>query len=50
MAALKEAVEPSLLRDQGGRASYLEVLDAEQQLYPAEGALAETPAINSSQS
>ena len=42
VAALKEAVELSLLRYQGGRATYLDVLDAEQQLYPAEDALAQT--------
>ncbi|HKE12553.1 MAG TPA: efflux transporter outer membrane subunit [Myxococcota bacterium] len=40
--ALKEAVELSLLRYRGGRASYLDVLDAEQNLYPAEVALAQT--------
>lgn len=42
VVALKEAVALSLLRSQGGRASYLDVLDAEQQLYPAEDALAVT--------
>jgi len=42
VTALKEAVELSLLRYRGGRASYLDVLDAEQQLYPAEVALAQT--------
>ena len=42
VAALKEAVELSLLRYRGGRATYLDVLDAEQQLYPAEDALAQT--------
>ena len=41
LAALKEAVELSLLRYRGGRATYLDVLDAEQQLYPAEDALAQ---------
>jgi multidrug efflux system outer membrane protein len=40
--ALKDAVELSLLRYRGGRASYIDVLDAEQQLYPAEVALAQT--------
>jgi multidrug efflux system outer membrane protein len=42
VAALKEAVELSLLRYRGGRANYLDVLDAQQQLYPAEDALAQT--------
>jgi len=42
VSALKDAVELSLLRYRGGRASYLDVLDAEQQLYPAEVALAQT--------
>ncbi len=42
VVALKEAVDLSLLRYQGGRSSYLDVLDAEQQLYPAEDALAQT--------
>jgi outer membrane protein, multidrug efflux system len=42
VAALKEAVELSLIRYRGGRATYLDVLDAAQQLYPAEDALAQT--------
>jgi multidrug efflux system outer membrane protein len=42
VSALKEAVELSLLRYRGGRASYVDVLDAEQQLYPSEVALAQT--------
>lgn len=42
VVALKESVELSLLRYRGGRASYLDVLEAEQQLYPAEDALAQT--------
>lgn len=40
--ALKEAVELSLLRYNAGRASYFEVLEAEQLLFPAEDALAQT--------
>lgn len=42
VAALREAVELSLLRYNVGRASYFEVLEAEQQLFPAEDALAQT--------
>jgi outer membrane protein, multidrug efflux system len=42
VAALREAVELSLLRYRGGRATYLDVLDAAQQLYPAEDSLAQT--------
>jgi len=42
VAALREAVELSLLRYRGGHATYLDVLDAEQQLYPAEDGLAQT--------
>jgi multidrug efflux system outer membrane protein len=42
IAALREAVELSLLRYNAGRASYFEVLEAEQQLFPAEDALAQT--------
>jgi outer membrane protein, multidrug efflux system len=38
--ALAEAVELSLLRYGAGRANYFEVLEAQQQLYPAEDALA----------
>ena len=40
--ALREAVELALDRYSGGRASYFEVLDAEQLLFPAEDALAQT--------
>ena len=40
--ALKEAVDLSLLRYKAGRASYFEVLEAEQLLFPAEDALAQT--------
>ena len=39
---LKEAVDLSLLRYTAGRASYFEVLEAEQLLFPAEDALAQT--------
>jgi outer membrane protein, multidrug efflux system len=42
VAALKEAVALSLLRYTAGRASYFEVLEAEQLLFPAEDALAQT--------
>lgn len=42
VASLKEAVELALLRYNVGRASYFEVLEAEQQLFPAEDALAQT--------
>ena len=42
VAALKDAVELSLLRYDTGRASYFEVLEAEQQLFPAEDTLAQT--------
>ena len=40
--SLKEAVDLSLLRYSAGRASYFEVLEAEQLLFPAEDALAQT--------
>ena len=40
--ALREAVDLALSRYGGGRASYFEVLDAEQLLFPAEDALAQT--------
>jgi len=39
---LREAVRLSLLRCDTGLSNYIEVLDAEQQLYPAENALAQT--------
>lgn len=42
VAALKDAVDLSLLRYNAGRASYFEVLEAEQLLFPAEDALAQT--------
>ncbi len=42
VAALKEAVDLSLLRYNVGKASYFEVLEAEQLLFPAEDALAQT--------
>ncbi len=40
--SLREAVDLSLLRYKAGRASYFEVLEAEQLLFPAEDALAQT--------
>jgi outer membrane protein, multidrug efflux system len=40
--SLREAVDLSLLRYTAGRASYFEVLEAEQLLFPAEDALAQT--------
>jgi multidrug efflux system outer membrane protein len=40
--ALRDAVELSLLRYDAGRATYFEVLEAEQELFPAEDALAQT--------
>jgi outer membrane protein, multidrug efflux system len=42
VAALQDVVHLSLLRYDTGRATYFEVLEAEQQLYPAEDALAQT--------
>jgi len=39
VAAGREAVETAMLRYQEGKASYYEVLEAQQQLYPAENAL-----------
>jgi multidrug efflux system outer membrane protein len=42
VAALRESVDVSQQRYLGGLATYLEVLDAQQQLYPAEFALAQT--------
>lgn len=41
VAALRHAVDVSLLRYDAGRANYFEVLEAEQQLFPAEAALAQ---------
>lgn len=40
--SLREAVDLALLRYSAGRASYFEVLEAEQLLFPAEDALAQT--------
>jgi len=42
VASLREAVDLSLLRYNAGRASYFEVLEAEELLLPAEAALAQT--------
>jgi multidrug efflux system outer membrane protein len=42
VAALRQAVELSLASYDAGVSTYIDVLDAEQQLYPAETALAET--------
>jgi outer membrane protein, multidrug efflux system len=42
VASLKEAVDLALQRYDGGRATYFEVLEAEQQLFPSEDALAQT--------
>ena len=42
VAALREAVELALLRYDTGLSNYIEVLDAEQLLYPAENTLAQT--------
>ena len=42
VVALKEAVDLALLRYKAGRASYFEVLEAEQLLFPAEDSLAQT--------
>ena len=42
VSSLREAVELALLRYNAGRASYFEVLEAEQLLFPAEDALAQT--------
>ena len=41
VAALQRSVELATLRYEGGRASYFEVLEAEQQLFPAQYALAQ---------
>jgi multidrug efflux system outer membrane protein len=40
--ALRRSMELALMRYDGGRASYFEVLEAQQQLFPAEAALAQT--------
>jgi multidrug efflux system outer membrane protein len=42
VVALQHAVDLAFLRYEGGRASYFEVLEAEQQLFPAKDALAQT--------
>ena len=42
VASLRESVQLSLLRYNAGRASYFEVLEAEQLLFPAEDTLAQT--------
>ena len=41
MTALGQAVDLSLLRYRTGLANYFEVLEAEQELYPAQDALAQ---------
>ena len=40
--ALRESVRLALLRYTGGLSTYFEVLEAQQQLFPAENALAQT--------
>ena len=42
VAALRESVDLALQRYDGGRATYFEVLEAEQQLFPSQDALAQT--------
>ncbi|HKM89162.1 MAG TPA: efflux transporter outer membrane subunit [Candidatus Acidoferrales bacterium] len=42
VSAYQEAVKIAILRYVAGKASYFEVLDAQQQLFPAENALAQT--------
>jgi multidrug efflux system outer membrane protein len=42
VAALREAMDVATQRYTAGRASYFEVLEAQQQLFPAESALAQT--------
>jgi outer membrane protein, multidrug efflux system len=42
VASLKESVDLALQRYDAGRATYFEVLDAEQQLFPSQDALAQT--------
>jgi len=41
VSALRESVDLALQRYSGGKASYIEVLDAEQQLFPSEDGLAQ---------
>ena len=48
--ANREAVDLAMQRYTAGRASYFEVLDAEQSLFPSEDALAQTSGISSSRS
>jgi multidrug efflux system outer membrane protein len=40
VAALRQAVDLAMIRYRGGRATYFEVLEAQQQLFPAEDELA----------
>jgi multidrug efflux system outer membrane protein len=40
--ALRSSSDLALMRYQAGRAAYFEVLEAQQQLFPAESALAQT--------
>lgn len=40
--SLRQSIDLSLIRYDGGRASYFEILEAEQQFYPAEYQLSET--------
>ena len=42
MEALRRSTEAARDRYDGGRASYFEVLEADQELFPAEDALAQT--------
>ena len=42
VASLKESVDLALQRYDAGRATYFEVLEAEQQLFPSQDALAQT--------
>ena len=42
VAALRHSVDLAVMRYQAGRASYFEVLEAQQQLFPAENELAQT--------
>lgn len=42
VTALRNSVEFALIRYRGGRASYFEVIEAQQQLFPAQDALAQT--------
>lgn len=42
VAALRQSVDFSLIRYRAGRASYFEVIESEQQLFPAQDSLAQT--------